>query len=118
MNKNTNKSGAELSQSFVDGFIAGLVPSQVLNVYSGKPGCMCGCNGKYWTNPAHLVEAEVSPEDSKPRDMTMVKRILGILQADSRRRIQDGEILYLGETREQADVERNYVVYLCKSATI
>jgi hypothetical protein len=26
---------------------------QVTRVYNGKIGCMCGCNGKYTTNPAY-----------------------------------------------------------------
>lgn len=26
----------------------------VTRVYNGKIGCMCGCNGKYSTNPAHV----------------------------------------------------------------
>ena len=26
---------------------------RVTRVYNGKIGCMCGCNGKYSTNPAH-----------------------------------------------------------------
>lgn len=34
----------------------------VARVYSGKPGCMCGCNGKYWETGF------------------MVKRVLDILQ--------------------------------------
>ena len=25
----------------------------VTRVYNGRPGCMCGCNGKYSTNPAY-----------------------------------------------------------------
>lgn len=26
--------------------------SNITRVYNGKIGCMCGCNGKYTTNPA------------------------------------------------------------------
>lgn len=29
----------------------------VFKVYSGKPGCMCGCNGKYKMASAHAVFA-------------------------------------------------------------
>lgn len=27
--------------------------SKIVKVYSGKPGCMCGCVGKYSYNPEH-----------------------------------------------------------------
>jgi hypothetical protein len=30
-----------------------LAMSNVTRVYNGKIGCMCGCNGKYSTNPAY-----------------------------------------------------------------
>lgn len=30
--------------------------SKVTRVYNGKMGCMCGCNGKYSTNPAYREE--------------------------------------------------------------
>ena len=29
-------------------------PSTVSRVYSGRPGCMCGCQGNYSTNPATI----------------------------------------------------------------
>lgn len=28
--------------------------TQVVRVYSGRPGCACGCNGNYSTNPATI----------------------------------------------------------------
>lgn len=28
-------------------FLAALTPDKVLRVYSGKPGCGCGCKGSY-----------------------------------------------------------------------
>jgi len=30
-------------------------PKEVSRVYSGKPGCMCGCRGNYSTNPAQIT---------------------------------------------------------------
>jgi hypothetical protein len=49
--------------------VRGLDPAKVARVYSGKPGCGCGCRGKYWDDgrnvrrvvkamKAHLDEAE------------------------------------------------------------
>ncbi len=28
--------------------------SEVERVYSGKPGCMCGCNGNYFEDPKNI----------------------------------------------------------------
>ena len=36
----------------------------ITRVYSGKIGCMCGCNGKYTTNPAY--KEDVSMERGYP----------------------------------------------------
>ena len=30
----------------------------ILQVYSGRPGCGCGCRGSYRYNPAHMEEAK------------------------------------------------------------
>lgn len=38
--------------------------SKVTRVYSGRIGCMCGCNGKYTTNPAY--KEQVSKERGYP----------------------------------------------------
>jgi hypothetical protein len=38
--------------------------SNITRVYSGKIGCMCGCNGKYTTNPAY--KEQVSKERGYP----------------------------------------------------
>ncbi len=56
----------------------------VIKVYSGKPGCGCGCRGNYRVNPAHLEFAnkergyDYGPEEV---NLTQVKRILRELQA-------------------------------------
>lgn len=72
-----------------------ITPSMLKDVYSGKQGCMCGCNGKYWS--------------SGP----MMKKVLNILKADERLMLQDGYILYIDFPRAQRD-ERNYVAYLAQ----
>lgn len=33
--------------------VASLTPADVLTAYSGKPGCMCGCNGSYRVTSAN-----------------------------------------------------------------
>ena len=38
--------------------------SKITRVYNGKIGCMCGCNGKYTTNPAY--QEDVSMERGYP----------------------------------------------------
>lgn len=38
--------------------------SNVTRVYNGRTGCMCGCNGKYSTNPAY--REHVSKERGYP----------------------------------------------------
>lgn len=37
--------------------LANLTPADVLCVYSGKPGCACGCRGNYHYNSARKSEA-------------------------------------------------------------
>ena len=32
--------------------------SEVLKVYTGKAGCMCGCKGRYWVTPETRAAAE------------------------------------------------------------
>lgn len=70
--------------------------AQVKRVYSGKPGCMCGCLGKYY----------------EPGDR-MIAKVLRILQADPRTVLEDG-IAYTPRNL-LADGERSYVVYLSGS---
>jgi hypothetical protein len=60
----------------------------VKTVYSGKPGCMCGCRGKYTTpeqsarsvklifnkvmnNPAHKVEDGIAFVDTGSRNLVV-----------------------------------------------
>lgn len=91
--------------------IQAITPNQVLEVYSGPSGCMCGCIGKYYVNPANRAEAEArrgySCEDTD-MNLGMVSKVLRILQNDPRTKLDDG-ILFV-ERREVG--ERNYVVYL------
>jgi hypothetical protein len=60
-----------------------LAMSNVTRVYNGKIGCMCGCNGKYSTNPAYRehVGAErgypVSDDEVSERSVKIIaKKVL------------------------------------------
>lgn len=118
MDKHTDSQGNELHPDYARIRIAILTPADVRAVYSGRPGCMCGCKGKYSVNPIHRAEADKDRGYACPvgkRSMVMVEKVLRILQADPRTMLQDGYILY--RPRGQDD-ERNYCVYLCNSARI
>ncbi len=118
MDKNTTKAGEEMTTEQAKAFIASVTPDMVREVYSGKQGCMCGCNGKYSVNPAHKKEADEErgyEQPSTARHMVMIKKVLGILQAHPETMIDDGYIIYVPR---HVGEERNYVVYLCKSAAI
>ena len=62
--------------------------ADVKTVYSGKPGCMCGCRGKYTTpeqsarsvklifnkvmnNPAHKIEDGIAFVDTGSRNLVV-----------------------------------------------
>lgn len=92
-----------------------IVPEMVLQVYSGKQGCMCGCIGKYSVNPARKEEAdkERGYEDDVGGGMREVKRVLRILQADSRA-VVEGHILYVPDQLLR-NKERRYAIYLSKN---
>lgn len=34
--------------------LGGLDPERVARVYSGRPGCGCGCKGKYWSDARNI----------------------------------------------------------------
>ena len=57
--------------------------SKITRVYNGKQGCMCGCNGKYTTNPDFqaLVGKErgyaVSDDECNERSVKIIaKKVL------------------------------------------
>ena len=88
-------------------------PEQLMKVYSGKPGCGCGCRGIYRINPA-MVEAatkergyEYSEEEI---NFTTVKRVLKTMQARADEvKVDTGEdmVIYAIE-----DDKRYYWAYL------
>jgi len=45
---------AELDQAHDVATIVHLDPSTIVKVYSGRPGCGCGCRGSYSTSPVSI----------------------------------------------------------------
>jgi hypothetical protein len=60
--------------------------AEVQSVYSGKPGCACGCRGNHRYNSQHVASASknrgyaVTPEEVNDRQ---VKKVLEILKANT-----------------------------------
>lgn len=65
--------------------VQNILPSDVMCAYSGKPGCMCGCNGNYWTTCQNRAEAEADhgyTYEDVFVDIVQATRILRLLQAE------------------------------------
>jgi len=43
-----------LTDTEVSTMLNQLSPCTVKEVYNGKPGCMCGCKGRYSSNPSSI----------------------------------------------------------------
>ena len=64
-----------------------LTTADILQAYSGKPGCACGCNGTYVITAESRVEADKSrgyPHTDEDVNPTQLKRVLK--QVQKRRR--------------------------------
>jgi hypothetical protein len=48
--------------------------SEVKKVYSGHPGCMCGCQGKYYPRTNYTK----SPVVPTPSELKMIKRVYNL----------------------------------------
>ena len=94
--------------------LSSLTVEDVLQVYSGKQGCMCGCNGKYFVNPSHREEADKEhgyaheDADMSPR---MVKKVLKLLQEGSFVNYDEN----MAWVANRPSAERNYTMYLTKA---
>lgn len=71
---------------------------EVEKVYSGKPGCACGCRGKYW--------------ESGP----MVKRIVKMFNEFPAGATQDLKGNWAELTNDASPSQRVYVIYFKKGA--
>lgn len=55
-----------------------VIATNVVRVYSGKPGCMCGCLGKYWSAAKHAEAVglnrgyALSAEDISDKQVTRI----------------------------------------------
>lgn len=75
--------------------------SDVTQVYSGKPGCSCGCRGKY-------TEAS----DASPSARALVTKVVRMLNESPRTRRNDGDALSGGPILYLDTDRRTYAVYL------
>lgn len=90
-----------------------LTADQVLSVYSGKPGCACGCRGKYSYNSKHVAAASkdrgytVTPDEVNDR---MVTKVLKLVQqhADDSRVWAANDDIFAFDLHDQ----RTYTVYV------
>lgn len=86
---------------------------EIAQVYSGRPGCMCGCLGKYWVSNIKYATSYFSEEEKRRQvSMRMIRKIYKIFQE----KLQLGEVTayksHLGgiySTELHAD--RVYVMY-------
>jgi hypothetical protein len=66
---------------------------QVTKVYSGKMGCMCGCNGKYSYTAKGAVEDNPGYDVSDAVNERSVKVVLGKLLRNSNTKQEDGMLV-------------------------
>lgn len=99
--------------------IQGLTTDDVMQVYSGRPGCACGCKGEYRYNPSTMTIAKIVAdrgyeiEDDRTGrsfNLRQVKRALNLLQAAERigTQIEGGDGFFFWDDTPN----RTYTVYL------
>ena len=84
----------------------------VIRVYSGKSGCMCGCNGTYSKSKVSPVVDKRNIEDTKISE-THVSRVLNYL-ADNKGRVRYQHIggdEWCAYIDERGDGRNNVVYY-------
>ena len=86
--------------------------SNITRVYNGKLGCMCGCNGKYSTNPAYKEEVgkwrgyPVDDDECSERSVRIIaKKVLSNPNA-----VREGNYIFV-EDRSAGYAGRIQVVY-------
>lgn len=93
---------------------------EIMELYSGKPGCMCGCRGDYWSrSPEYQVDyMRGTLEGNKGIKMfpTMLKKVYRKLKDESKKgnvktyRDDGKDIIFY----EDPDNKRSYVLYTKK----
>ncbi len=73
-----------MDQTKAEEIVQSLTPANIMQAYSGKPGCACWCNGKYYCRPGSVDAVTKSngyaPDEKSVRDR-QVTRILRLVQA-------------------------------------
>ena len=73
-----------MDQTRAEEIVQSLTPADIMQAYSGKPGCACGCNGKYYCRPGSVDAVTKSngyaPDGESVSDR-QVTRILRLVQA-------------------------------------
>ena len=84
MNTNTQPE-TKPTQEEVTARLVAMTAAEVSSVYSGKPGCCCGCKGNHRYNSQHVVSASknrgyaVTGSDINDRQ---VAKVLAVIQAN------------------------------------
>ena len=100
--------------------IRALTVGDLLKAYSGRPGCACGCNGKYRVTAASRPEADVDrgyPHDDdevNPRQVTKVLRQVQLSAAEAKGEWLIDDDLYFISV--EPDARHVFTVYLTKDA--
>lgn len=71
-----------MDQAKATEIVKSLTVADILQAYSGKPGCACGCNGSYRVTPESRKEADESrgyPHDDSDVNASQVKRVLNYI---------------------------------------
>lgn len=109
MEKNTDRFGDDITNEQAREFINSVTSDIVYSVYSGRPGCMCGCLGKYRYNPKHRFEAglergyKIDDEECSSRSISI---ILNKLKRNPHSALQYGYIIHFH------DEHRQYAAYI------
>jgi len=75
----------KMSRETVQKNVANLKSDNVLMVYSGKRGCMCGCKGKYSYNPLYQelgTERRGYPVTGEDLNKGMITRVLRLMKKE------------------------------------
>jgi hypothetical protein len=79
--------------------LAALTPANVQGVYSGKPGCACGCKGNYRYHSTQVQAAtkrrgyEVTPDEVNDKQVAKVLKIVQEAGAKDRAALSAAAIL-------------------------
>lgn len=103
--------------------LAALTVDKVMSVYSGKPGCACGCKGKHSYNSACVDAASlnrgytVTPDEVNDRQ---VARVLGLVQANPAllETWEPGDSHFAVTLASDSGSQRLYIVYIAEAANV